>query len=220
MTPLDELYASTVGAGDAYARGYVRRHIHLLEHLDLAAIAAISRLLMACWDRGRTIFCAGNGGSAATASHFATDLSWGLREGIRTPPRVVSLAANTPLLTAVGNDVGYQEVFVEQMRGLFQTGDVLLAISASGNSENILRAVQFANDRGGHTIGLTGFDGGRLKALCTMCLHVETPRGEYELVEDVHHAVCHMVATFVKRCARTPQPAPVVADARPVEEVL
>ena len=113
-------------------------------------------------------------------------------------PRAISLVANAPIMTALANDVGYANVFVEQLKGLFRDGDVLIAISASGNSENVLKAAQFANDHGGASVGLAGFDGGELKDICQLSIHVPTPIGAYELVEDVHHAVCHMLANYLK----------------------
>jgi D-sedoheptulose 7-phosphate isomerase len=110
----------------------------------------------------------------------------------------MSLVANTPIMTALANDVGYSDVFVEQLKGLFRSGDVVIAISASGNSENVLRAVDFANNHGGSSIGLVGFDGGKLKDACHLSIHIPSPLGAYELVEDVHHAVCHMLANYLK----------------------
>ena len=199
MTPLDELYASTGGDGAAYAQGYARHQIQLLERLDAPAIAAVARLMLECWRSGHTVFCVGNGGSAATAAHFVTDLMWGHRDGVTEPPRVIALTTNLALLTAVGNDVSYDEVFVEQLRGLLRPGDLVVAISVSGNSPNVLRAVQFARERGGQAIGLVGCDGGRLKSLCAACVHVATAKGEYEVAEDVHHTACHIIASFVKR---------------------
>lgn len=170
----------------------------LVSQLDLGAIERVGELLDQTCRQGRTIFSVGNGGSAATALHIAADLAWGRRMGDEQRPRAVSLVANPAVMTALANDVGYADVFVEQLKGPFNAGDILIAISASGNSENVLRAVEYANDRGGTTIGLVGFDGGRLKGISQHCIHVATPTGAYELVEDVHHAVCHMLANYVK----------------------
>jgi D-sedoheptulose 7-phosphate isomerase len=117
---------------------------------------------------------------------------------------VVSLVANVPLISALANDIGYAEVFVEQLRGLFKEGDLVVAVSASGNSENVLRAARYANDHGGTSIGLVGFDGGKLRDCCHICVHVPTPVGAYELVEDIHHIVCHMLANYVKYKAAHP----------------
>ena len=170
----------------------------LISDLDLDAVAGVGELLVRTCLEGNAVYCAGNGGSAATASHITADLSWGRRKEGQARPRAVSLVANAPLMTALANDAGYSEVFVEQLKSAFRPGDVLIAISASGNSENVLRAVQYVNDNGGTTVGLVGFDGGRLKADCNLCVHVPTPLGAYELVEDVHHAICHMLAKYVK----------------------
>ena len=182
-----------------YVRAYTGRLTGLLQALDPSEAARIADILDDACRQRRTIFCIGNGGSAATASHFATDLTWGRRAKGEVPPRAISLTVNSPLTMAVANDVGYGEVFVEQLRGLFEAGDVLFAISASGNSENILKAVQYVNVHDGVSIGLVGFDGGKMKSACRTCLHVETPIGMYELVEDVHHAVCHILASYLKR---------------------
>ena len=184
---------------------FLRRHVQsltdLMSDLDLIVVERVSETLNQACSRGRTVFCVGNGGSAATASHFATDLTWGRRAKGEERPRAVSLTANVPLMTALSNDVGYADVFVEQLRGLYQDGDVVFAISSSGNSENVIRAVQYANDHSGISLGLVGFDGGRMKSACHTCIHVETPVGMYELVEDVHHAVCHMLSSDLKRKA-------------------
>ena len=174
----------------------------LLGKLDYRAIESIVDHLDQVRRSGRTIYCVGNGGSAATALHFATDLSWGRRMSGEERPRATSLTANSPLMTALANDVGYADVFVEQLKGPFLEGDAVFAISASGNSENVLKAVRYANEHGGISIGLAGFDGGKMKSACHACLHVETPAGMYEAVEDVHHAVCHMLSNYLKSKSR------------------
>ena len=170
----------------------------LIEALDLEVVQRVGDLLDRACQRGNTVYCVGNGGSAATALHIAADLSWGRRMGDEKRPKALSLVANSPVMTALANDVGYADVFAEQLKGLFDDGDVVVAISASGNSENVLRAVEFANNKGGTSVGLAGFDGGKLKDASQICIHVPTPPGAYELVEDVHHAVCHMLANYLK----------------------
>lgn len=174
----------------------------LMATLDLTAIEQVAQLLDAQCQQGKTVWCIGNGGSAATASHISADMSWGRRASGEARPNAVSLVSNVPLFSALGNDVGYENVFVEQLKGPFREGDVVVAISASGNSENVLRAVQFANDNGGSSIGMTGFDGGKLMDLSQICIHVPSPVGVYELVEDVHHTVCHMLANCLKYLAQ------------------
>jgi len=170
----------------------------LLSCLDLEAVEQAADLMYEACRRGNMIYCVGNGGSAATASHIATDLFWGRRLKGEVRPRAFSLVSNTSLITALGNDVGYDGVFVEQLNGLFKEGDVFVGVSASGNSENVLKAIDFANAQKGTSIGLVGFDGGKMTGRCQVSIHVPTPSGTYELVEDVHHAVCHMLANCLK----------------------
>ena len=149
----------------------------LVSGLDLAIVERVADSLEETCHKGRTVFVVGNGGSAATALHFATDLAWGRREKDVKRPKALSLTANTPTMTALANDVGYANIFVEQMRGLFADGDMVFAISASGNSENVLQAVRYANDHGGVSLGLVGFDGGKMRSACHACVHVpDSPR--------------------------------------------
>jgi D-sedoheptulose 7-phosphate isomerase len=186
-------------------RAYAQREVELLQSAPVESIASLATHILDAYHAGRSIFCIGNGGSAATAAHFATDLSWGQRHGVAQPPHVVSLTSNTAMITAVGNDIGFEHIFVEQLRSVFQPGDVLLAITASGNSPNIMRAAAFVKTNGGCVLGVVGFDGGRLPSLCDASVHIQTEAGAYELVEDVHHAVCHMIARVVKESIVTEQ---------------
>lgn len=172
-----------------------------LSSMDLDLLARIGDLLDESCLNGRTIYCVGNGGSAATASHLATDLFFGRRLNNEVRPKAISLVSNSPLITALSNDIGYDDVFVEQLRGHCQQGDIIVAISASGNSRNVLKAIDFVKEIGGIAIGLVGFDGGELKQGCDLCVHVQTGAGKYELVEDVHHAICHMLANYLKHKA-------------------
>uniref|UniRef100_A0A6M3LAS6 Putative SIS domain-containing protein n=1 Tax=viral metagenome TaxID=1070528 RepID=A0A6M3LAS6_9ZZZZ len=132
------------------------------------------------------IYLIGNGGSASTCSHFANDLrSHGYR--------AMSLVDNVAIITKIANDTGYEYVFEEQLETLFTSDDVLIAISASGNSPNLIKAVEYANKLG-TTIAIVGFDGGQLAKMCTLVIHTETNKGEYEIAEDKHLAVCHTIA--------------------------
>jgi len=144
-----------------------------------------------------TLYLAGNGGSAAVCSHLANDLGAMASEGGKLPVRAVSLTDNTPFITALANDTGFENVFLNQLLPLFREGDALLVISGSGNSENLVRAVRFANERGGLTLGILGFDGGLLKSLCRLALHIETDRREYGPAEDLFMIVGHMITTFI-----------------------
>jgi D-sedoheptulose 7-phosphate isomerase len=185
-------------SGSGLLSSHVDSLARLLSGLDLTAIEQAGNLLDQVTQNGGTVYTAGNGGSAATALHIAADLSWGRRMGDQNRPRAISLAANSPIMTALANDVSFDEVFTEQMISLFREGDLLVVISASGNSENVVRAAQFANDHGGSTIAMVGFDGGKLNGTCDVNIHVPTPLRAYELVEDVHHSICHMMANYLK----------------------
>ncbi len=155
----------------------------------------LDEIAWALWEtyrRDGTIIACGNGGSAASASHLACDLSkWTIHEGHRRV-RAIALTDNVPIMTAWSNDTAYERAFVEQLMGLYRPGDTLVAISGSGNSPNVLRAVEWANEQGATTIGLTGFDGGKLAGLARHAMIA--PSHLMPLVEDVHIALCHGLA--------------------------
>lgn len=155
----------------------------------------VERLDKAEKEKG-TIYIIGNGGSAATASHMANDLSAGLRLREIRNFHVVSLADNSATCTAIANDVGFENVFYVQLKPVLKPQDVLIAISCSGNSPNIMKAVNYAKDEQVTVIGLTGFDGGELKAASDINYHVATERGEYGIVEDAHMILDHMLFSY------------------------
>ena len=148
------------------------------------------------WLHDRTIFIAGNGGSAATASHWTNDLNKGTITAGRHRFRAIALTDNVPLITAWGNDAAYDRIFIEQLTNFVRPHDVFVAISGSGNSPNILAAVQWARDAGAVTVGLTGRDGGRLRGLVDC--GVVVPAGEMEQIEDVHLALSHALCTTLR----------------------
>lgn len=173
-------------------KGYLTQIIQTLHELPQQPLDRIAARLWAAYERDATIFVCGNGGSAATASHFACDLSkWTISPRARRV-RAIALTDNIPLLTAWSNDQGYADVFVEQLRALYRPGDVVFAISGSGKSPNVLRAVQWANAEGGETIGISGFDGGQLARMAAVSLRVDN----YSMpqVEDIHSTLCHALA--------------------------
>ena len=159
-----------------------------------ALVSAIEKVRLS----GSTIYIAGNGGSASTASHFATDI--GIGSLMRTNPvKVMSLCDNSAVMTAISNDIGYSAVFEQQLRLCAQPGDLLIVISASGNSQNLVNAVMAANDMGIAAFSMTGFDGGKLKEITQGAnVHVESIQGAYGLVEDAHLAICHVVTECVR----------------------
>ena len=140
----------------------------------------------------------GNGGSAATSSHFACDLA--MDSHTRERFKVIALTGNMSLLTAWANDTGYANVFAEQLRNFLKKDDVVVAISASGNSENVLRAVAYANSKGAVTVGLTGFEGGKLKDRVQVCLVV--PSNSMERIEDVHLILGHLLSCYLREILR------------------
>jgi D-sedoheptulose 7-phosphate isomerase len=186
------------GSSREHAARYVGEVCELLNNLDLDAVARFIEVLDEARRRGATVFFVGNGGSAATASHWANDLGVGTRVDGVVGFRAVSLTDNVVILTALANDHGYDEVFVRQLVDLFRPGDVLVAISVSGNSPNVVRAVEWANARGGATVGLIGFDGGKLRTACQLVIHVPGAKGNYGPPEDVHLVLDHLVTGHLR----------------------
>lgn len=163
-----------------------------LQRLPQQPLQQIADALWRTYERDGTIIVCGNGGSAATASHFACDLAkWTIRPGARRV-RAMALTDNIPVMTALANDQGYSDVFVEQLMTHYRPGDLLFAISGSGNSPNVLHAVAWANAQGATTVGITGFDGGKLALMAGVSLHIET--NHMPAVEDVHSTICHALA--------------------------
>lgn len=192
---LEEAFQKSDSAAD-YARSYADHLATLLKEMDFAAVDKLADLLLAARANGNTVFFVGNGGSASTCSHFATDLGNLAAEGAKSY-RAVSLTDNTSFITALANDDGYENIFTHQLRNLFRKGDLLVAISGSGNSENVVRAVRYVNDNGGVTYGIVGFGGGVMKDLCQHVLHIKTRPQEYGPVEDICLVLDHMVGTYL-----------------------
>jgi D-sedoheptulose 7-phosphate isomerase len=174
---------------------YLQSFERLLHNTDLAAIDRIVKRLRAAQDSGAMIYVAGNGGSAATASHWVNDLGKATKSAGRRPMRVMSLSDNISWLTALANDEGYKRVFSGQLENFAQPGDVLVVISASGNSPNLVEAVELSRKQGVVTIGFLGFDGGVLKNKVDECLWLPTEKGAYGLAESGHALICHILTS-------------------------
>ena len=171
--------------------------IAALNSIDLDAVESVTRALLDARGRGSSVFVVGNGGSAATASHMATDLMLG--SGLVDPPlRVIALTDNQAIVTATGNDLGFNHVFSRQLNHLARPQDLLIAVSASGNSPNVLACVEAAKELELTTVAFTGFDGGRLATMVDLLVHVPTRQGAYGPVEDVHLMVNHMITEQLK----------------------
>ena len=200
MNTLEKNFQTSTSSSE-YVRNYLSYLSELVLKLDHDEIVKVINLLLDARQTGNKIFFIGNGGSAATASHFANDLAIGTRTN-SNPFRVMSLTDNNAVITAIANDYGYENVFVKQLEALYSKGDLLVAISASGNSPNLLKAVNFVKKRNGLTIGLTGFDGGKLKKIVDYVIHVPTDKGEHGPVEDIHMIFDHIVGTYLMYTCR------------------
>jgi D-sedoheptulose 7-phosphate isomerase len=196
MNRLEEIFKQSKGRAD-YFNAYALYLNHLLMDLDFNAVSSVIDCFLDARKNKKMIFFAGNGGSAATASHFAQDLSEVGRKVNREGFKTLSLTDNMPSISAIGNDYGYGEIFTKQMAYLFSEGDVLTVISASGNSPNVVNAAEFAKKLGGKTIGLVGFNGGKLKDLCDYVIHVKSQNREYGPVEDIHMVLDHMITSYL-----------------------
>jgi len=155
-------------------------------------------LLKNALENRATIYLIGNGGSAATASHFATDIGKTLNSRGK-PGRAISLCDNSSVITAISNDISFDQVFEKQLSCLANPNDVLISISASGNSNNLIRAVNFANKNHIMTLSLTGFNGGELSNISKFSLHVPTIEGDYGVAEDCHSILCHYLSEELRK---------------------
>ncbi len=189
MSESDTFVSDTIGS-------YFAEVVDILGRLPVDRLEqVIHRLEGARWSR-RAVYVCGNGGSAATSIHFASDLAKGTLAANKPPVKARSLCENSSLVTAWANDLCYDEVFSQCMDPWIEPGDVLVAISGSGNSQNVLNAVSAARAAGATTIGFTGFDGGKLKDIVDICITV--PCDSMEQTEDVHLLLCHLITTCLR----------------------
>jgi len=183
----------------SFIRSYLTKLSNTLDKLPLHQIERLRDVLLKAYRESKQVFIMGNGGSAATASHFACDLSKGTadKDSSRKRFKVIALTDNVPLLSAWANDTTYENIFLEQLKNLLDAGDVVIAISASGSSMNVLRAVEYANSHEAITIGLTGFEGGKLKSIVKECLIV--PAHLMEQIKDVHLILEHLLCSWLRK---------------------
>lgn len=184
----------------SFAKEYIGNVNKLVEAIDIPAVEKALDALWSAYQRGNKIFLFGNGGSAATAMHIVNDIVKGTTIEGKKAARAYCLSDNTSLLMAIANDISYEDVFVHQLKAYFDAGDVAVGISGSGNSENVIRAIKYANENKGVTIGLTGFEGGKLRSLAQIPIHV--PSKHYGVIEDVHTVICHIFGYYFMSKAR------------------
>ena len=175
-------------------RAYIETERGILASLDVEAINKAMNLLEETFSAEKMIYIFGNGGSSATASHFQNDFNKGISEHTKKKFRFLCLNDNIPTLMAVANDIGFEEVFRFQLQGKIQHGDIVVAISGSGNSKNVVNAAEYAKEQGAKIIGLTGFDGGKLRELSDINLHV--PVNSMQITEDIHMIFDHMIMSI------------------------
>ena len=190
-------YASAGSYFDAYTEEMARA----AKTVDPEAFDRAAAILAEAYERGARMFSCGNGGSASVANHMQCDHVKGIRTGSDLAPQVLSLSTNVELLTAIGNDLGYEHVFAYQLQSQARPGDVLVAVSSSGRSPNIVSAIAWARDHGLRTIAITGFGGGQARATAEVAIHVDSTN--YGVVEDLHQSVMHALAQYIKQSRMT-----------------
>ncbi|MBS4205196.1 SIS domain-containing protein [Lederbergia citrea] len=181
----------------SYFTEYRSEFIKALQTLDFTVIEQIFESIKSTRENNQQIFVIGNGGSAASASHWACDFGKGVNvEGVERF-RILSLTDNLPFISALGNDMSYGDIFVEQLKNYLKPGDVVIGLSVSGNSENVVRAFQYAKKTGAKVISLVGEKEGRMKELSDISLVI--PSSDYGIVEDVHMYVNHVISQYIKK---------------------
>lgn len=186
-------YGSAASYFDAYAEELARA----AKSIDPAMFERAATTLADAYLRGSRIFSCGNGGSASIANHMQCDHVKGIRTATDLSPHVFSLSTNVELLTAIANDTGYENVFVYQLESQAEPDDVVLAVSSSGRSDNIVRVLTWARDQGLRTIAITGFDGGPARTITEVSVHVDC--ANYGIVEDLHQAIMHSLAQYIRQ---------------------
>ena len=202
MNNLEKIYKKTGLNVKSFSENYVEYLITLLNELDHQKVEECVKELEEARQKGNTIFIIGNGGSASTASHIGNDFGLAVLKTSKNPNnksyRAMPLTDNVSVISAIGNDSSYNDIFLDQLKVHYRKGDILISISASGNSPNLLSASNWVNQQGGKTIGWLGFDGGKLKEIVDIPIVVKSPKGEYAPVEDVHLIINHIIVTWMQ----------------------
>ncbi len=172
-------------------RTYLDREVETIRNLDIEELERAIGAIRDAYEREAVIYIFGNGGSAATASHFACDFNKGISEGRDRKFRMVCLNDNTPTLMAIANDFSYEDIFRYQLEGRLRPEDLVIAISGSGNSKNIIKAVEYAKETGAKVVGITGYSGGKLRELADYHMHTEID--DMQIAEDIHMIFDHMM---------------------------
>jgi len=202
MNNLDKIFEESNGESKKFVELYSSYLSLLLTQLDSDSVAKCIDQMEEARENNNTIFVIGNGGSASTASHVGNDFGLVVLKNSKQSEvksyRALALTDNMSVISAIGNDSTYDNIFLDQLKVHYRKGDKLIAISASGNSPNLLEAAKWFRERGGTVIGWLGFDGGKLKDLSDIAVVVKTPKGEYAPVEDIHLVINHIIVTWVQ----------------------
>ena len=193
MTFPDRKYSSIKD----YAASYFDRYERAFSSVDISKLDGAIKLLSECYDAKRTLFVCGNGGSAAISNHWACDHGKLLATDTGLLPKIHSLASNVEVITAIANDISYEQVFAYQLGLLAGPGDLLMTVSASGDSENVVQAVSWCKENSIEVISLTGFNGGRTSRIATVNLHVVGDN--YGIIEDVHQSLMHLIGQYIRQ---------------------
>ena len=185
----------------SYFDGYAEEMSRAAKSIEPAALDRAAAILADAYRRGVRMFSCGNGGSASIANHMQCDHTKGIGTATDLSPRVMSLSANVEVLTAIANDTGYENVFVHQLQSQSEPGDVLIAVSSSGRSPNIVNALTWARNAGLRTIAITGFGGGDARKIAEVTMHVDCTN--YGIVEDLHQAIMHALAQYIRHSRMT-----------------
>ena len=201
LPPADDAAASFPTTSHATAGGffnaYAEQAARAASTIERAALDRAAELLLDAYTREARVFSCGNGGSATIANHLQCDHTKGVRTATDLTPRVVSLSSNVEILTAIANDMSYEDVFTYQLESLAVPGDVLVVVSSSGRSANIVKALTWARDHGVRTIAITGFDGGDARKIADVAVHADCKN--YGIVEDLHQAIMHALAQYIRQ---------------------
>lgn len=190
-----------INSKERFSKSYKKNLVNIINGVSDREISDFIDVLLEARRKSATVYFIGNGGSASTASHFVNDLSIGTKS-LDRPFRAISLCDNQAVITAIANDYGYEYIFSKQLSVLLKENDVVVAISASGNSPNLIQAFSIAKNKAAVTVGISAFDGGKLKVLADVSVYVPTKKGEYGPAEDVHMMLDHLVTGYLMNHVR------------------
>lgn len=190
-------------SGHKHFTEYFNQVSDVLTKINPSELDAVANSIIECYNREGMIYIFGNGGSSATASHVAGDYLKAITFGMDKRLKIICLSDNTPGLMAIANDISYDDIFVEQLKNFIKPGDLVIGISGSGNSENVIKALKLAKERKVETVALVGFSGGKAKSLVDVCVHI--PVNDMEMTEDLHLLCFHAIKQHLIKIINTNQ---------------